>query len=93
MENWKRALVAASAGASAIMFLKGKRPAGILLAGVSLATLASEYPEEFAEFRRNLPDYIERGENFLDIAARVGERLAEAAARRRSDWYESLLSG
>ena len=93
MQNWKRALVACSAGVSAIMFLKGKQSAGIILAGVGLAALASEYPEEFAEFRQNLPDYMERGTNFLDIVSRVGERLAEAAARRRSDWYESLLNG
>jgi hypothetical protein len=92
MENWKRALVAGSAGASAIMFLKGKRPAGVILAGVALATLASEYPEKFTAFRENLLDYIERGTKFLDLVSRLGERIARAADRRRSDWYESLLS-
>ena len=28
MENWKRAVVAGSVGTSAILFVKGKRPAG-----------------------------------------------------------------
>jgi hypothetical protein len=91
MENWKRALLAGSAGASAIMFLKGKRAAGIVLAGVGLATLASEYPEKFAAFRERLPGYIERGTSFLDVVARAGERLAEVAEKRGSTWYESLL--
>jgi hypothetical protein len=92
MENWKRALVAGSAGASAIMFLEGRRTAGIILAGVSLATLASEYPEKFAAFRENLPDYMESGTKFLDLVSRLGERLAEAANRHRSNWHESRLS-
>jgi hypothetical protein len=93
MENWKRALVAGSAGASAILFCKGKPAAGIILAGVGLAALASEYPKKFAEFRENLPDYIERGTKFLDIASRAGERLAGVGDRVRSARYEALLRG
>jgi len=58
-----------------------------------LATLASEYPDQFAEFRENLPDYVERGTHFLDVVSRVGERLAEAAENRGSAWYEALLRG
>ena len=46
MENWKRAVIAGSAGAATILLLKGKRPAGVLVAGVGLAVLASEYPGE-----------------------------------------------
>ena len=93
MENWKKALLAGSAGASTILFLKGKPSAGLILAGVSLATLASEYPEKFEEFRENLPDYVDRGTSFLNFVSRAGERLAEAAARRGSGWYEALLRG
>ncbi len=91
MENWKRALLAGSVGAAAIMFLKGKPTAGMILAGVGVAALASEYPEKFAEFRERLPEFVERGNTFLDVAARVGERLADAAERRGSNWYEALL--
>jgi hypothetical protein len=93
MENWKRALLAGSAGMSAIMFLKGKRTAGVILAGVGLATLASEYPEEFAKFRENLPDYVERGTRFVEVASRAGERLAKYAkrlARAALDEIDSL---
>ncbi|MBV8050875.1 MAG: hypothetical protein JOZ80_06795 [Acidobacteriaceae bacterium] len=91
MEAWKRALLAGSAGAAAIMFLKGKPTAGVILAGVGLATLASEYPDKFAEIRERLPDYVERGNTFLGVVSRVGERLAEAAESRGSTWYEALL--
>jgi len=91
LANWKRALLAGSAAAAVVMFLKRKRAPGIILAGVGLATLASEYPEKFAEFREKLPEYVERGTTFLDAALRVGERLAKAAENRGSAWYESLL--
>ena len=90
MPHWKRALLAGSAAASAILFVKKKRAAGVLLAGVGLATLASEYPEKFAELRENLPGYLERGTKFLDAVSRLGERLAAATQKRGSDWYESL---
>jgi hypothetical protein len=93
METWKRALLAGSAGAALIMFLKGKSAAGIILAGVGLATLASEYPDKFAEIRERLPEYMERGNTFLDVVSRVGERLAEVAESRGSNWYEALLRG
>jgi hypothetical protein len=92
MENWKVALVGGAAGVGTVMFLKGKWTAGIILAGVGLATLASEYPEKFADVRQRLPHFIERGNNFLEVASRVGDRLAEAAENRSKTWYESLLS-
>lgn len=92
MENWKVALVSGAAGVGTAMFLKKKWTAGIILAGVGLATLASEYPENFAEVRKRLPNFIERGNNFLEIATRVGDRLAEAAENRSKTWYESLLT-
>lgn len=91
MENWKRALLAGSAVAAVITFLKGKTNAGIILSGIALATLASEYPEQFADLREQLPKFIERGTTFLVVASRLGERLAEAAEGRGSAWYEALL--
>lgn len=89
MENWKRAVVAGSIGTSAILFLKGKKPAGVVLAGLGLAVLASEYPEKFRRLREDLPDYVDRGTRFLEAVSRVGERLAEATERRgRAAWKE-----
>jgi hypothetical protein len=91
MENWKVALIGGSAGVGTVLFLKREWTAGIILAGVGVAALASEYPEKFEEVRRRMPDFIERGNNFLEVASRVGDRLAEAAGDRSQSWYESLL--
>ena len=91
MENWKRAVLASSVGLSVIFLLKGNRTGGLVCSGVALATLASEYPDKFAEIRSKLPNYIERGTNFLEVVSRVGERLAEVAESRGSSWYEALL--
>ena len=92
MPQWKKALLAGSAAASAILFLNKKRTAGILLAGVGLATLASEYPDRFARIREEFPDYLERGTKFLNLVSRLGERMASATQRQRSEWHESLSS-
>ena len=86
------ALIGGSAGVGTVLFLKKKWTAGIILAGVGLATLASEYPEKFEEVRRRMPDLIERGNSFLEVASRVGDRLAEAAESQSKTWYETLLS-
>ena len=47
MPNWRKALVIGSLTAGALMFIKGRRPAGIVLATVGLAVLAAEYPDKF----------------------------------------------
>src|SRR6266404_5487856 len=71
--------------------LKGHRTGGLIFGGVALATLASEYPEKFAEIRAKLPDYVERGSTFLEVVSRVGERLADVAESRGSAWLEALM--
>ena len=91
MQNWKKALIAGSATAATVMFLKRKHSAGLLLAGVAAGTIASEYPQQFRRLRKKLPDYIERGSSLLESIARLGERLAEAAEERGTHWYEALL--
>jgi hypothetical protein len=90
MENWKRVLIAGSTGLSVMFFLRRRRTGGYLFGGVALAALASEYPEEFAEMRANLPQYLERGATLLTLASRIGERLAEVGEGQRSAWYEVL---
>ena len=92
MENWKRALLAGSAGASIVMFLKGKSAAGMVLGGVALVTLAMEYPDEFEAFRERLPDYVEHGTRYIDMIGRVSERLAQAAEGRASNLVDAFLS-
>jgi hypothetical protein len=90
MQTWKRALLAGSAGAAVMMFLKRKPAAGLVLAGIGLATLATEYPEVFDDLRDKLPGYIERGTNYVDLVARMAERLTEIAEGRGAAWYEAL---
>ena len=92
METWKRAVLAGSAGLSVVMLLKGSKTGGMIFGGVALATLASEYPDEFARFRRKIPDYVERATTFMEVASRVGERLADLAERRGSAWYDAILN-
>ena len=76
MESWKKAVLAGSSGLAAIFLLKGNRTGVFLFGGVALATLASEYPEKVAEIRRKLPEYVDRGTTLLEVASRIGERLA-----------------
>jgi hypothetical protein len=89
MKDWKRVLVAGTAGTSVILLLKGKTSAGLLVAGVGIATLASEYPDKFAEVRDHLPDYAERGSKYLDLITGVMERVTQGSGRR--SWFAALL--
>ena len=90
MESWKKAVVAGSIGAAAILFMKRKYPAGVLATGVGLALLASEYPENFEKVRRALPDYFDRGMQVMEMAARAGKRITEAAGRTAYDAWEEI---
>jgi hypothetical protein len=89
MHNWKRAVIAGSAGAAAILMLKGKRPAAVLVGGVGLAVLASEYPEKFERIREEIPSYVRQGTKFLDLAMKIGGKIEEIAeSRGRRLWDE-----
>jgi hypothetical protein len=90
MRSWKKAVVMGSVGAAALLFMKKKYPAGVLATGVGLAVLASEYPEKFETVRRALPDYFERGMQVMEMAARAGRRLTEAAGQSALDAWEEI---
>jgi len=90
MDSWKKAVVAGSIGAAAILLMKKKYPAGVLATGVGLALLASEYPENFEKVRRALPDYFDRGMQVMEMAARAGKRITEAAGRTAYDAWEEI---
>ena len=90
MESWKKAAVLASIGAAAILFMKKKYPAGVLATGAGLALLASEYPERFEKVRRSLPDYFDRGMQVMEMAAKAGQRITEAAGRSAVDAWEEI---
>jgi hypothetical protein len=90
MEGWKKAVVAGSAGVATILFLKKKYPAGVLATGVCLAVLASEFPEKFEKVRKSLPDYFDRGMQVMEMAARAGKRITDAAGQSAYDAWEEI---
>ena len=90
MDSWKKALVAGAVGAATVLFLKKKYPAGVLATGLGLALLASEYPEKFEKVRKSLPDYFDRGMQVMEMAARAGKRITQAAGRSAMDAWEEV---
>jgi hypothetical protein len=90
MENWKRAVIAGSAGTAALLVLKGRRPAAVLVGSVGLAVLASEYPDEFVRIREELPSYVRQGTRFLDLAIKIGSKIGELAEKRAAQAFEEL---
>ena len=90
MDGWKKAVVAGSIGAATILFMKKKHAAGVLATGVGLAVLASEFPEKFEKVRRALPDYFDRGMQVMEMAARAGKRITDAAGRSAYDAWEEI---
>ena len=85
--DWKKALIYGSFAAGAALFLSGRRPAGLAVAGIGVATLASEHPEKLEELWRRMPDYIDRGSKVVDLAATFLERLGQPRG------YRSVSSG
>jgi len=90
MENWKRAVIAGSAGTAALLVIKGRRPAAVLVGSVGLAVLASEYPAQFVRIREELPSYVRQGTRFLDLAIRIGSKIEELAEKRAAQAFEEL---
>jgi hypothetical protein len=90
MESWKKAAVAGAIGAATVLFLKKKYPAGVLATGVGLAVLASEFPDKFEKVRQSLPDYFDRGMRVMEMAARAGKRISDAAGRSAIDAWEEV---
>jgi hypothetical protein len=90
MDGWKKAVVAGSIGAATILFMKRKHAAGVLATGVGLALLASEYPEKFEKVRQSLPDYFDRGMQMMEMAARAGKRITEAAGQTAYSAWEEI---
>jgi hypothetical protein len=90
MDNWKRAAIAGSVGGAIILLMKGKRPAAVLVGGVGLAVLASEYPEAFEKIREELPSYVRQGTRFLELTMKIGNKITELAEKRALQAFEEL---
>ncbi len=82
MSNWKRAVILGSLGAGAVLALTGRRSAGIVVAGVGVAVLASEHPEKVQELWERAPEYMEKGTQIVNMISGFLERLAEYQQRR-----------
>jgi hypothetical protein len=77
--DWKKALMYGSFAAGAALFLSGRKPAGLAAAGIGLATLASRHPEKFEELWRRMPEYLDKGSQFVDMAADFLEQMGDQA--------------
>ena len=75
--DWKKALIYGSFAAGAVLFLTGRRPVGLAIAGIGVATLASENPERFEDLWRRMPEFVDKGTKFVDMAAAFLERIGE----------------
>src|ERR1700686_810822 len=90
MENWKQAVIGGAAGTAALLAIKGSRPAAVLVGSVGLAVLASEYPEQFARIREELPSYLRQGTRYMDIAMKIGSKIEEFSENRAARAFEEL---
>ncbi|HEX6820975.1 MAG TPA: hypothetical protein VF123_02875 [Candidatus Sulfotelmatobacter sp.] len=70
--------------------MKKRYAAGVLATGAGLAVLASEYPEKFEQVRQALPDYFDRGMQVMEMAAKAGRRISEAAGRSAVDAWDEI---
>ena len=77
MENWKKAVIFGGIGAGAVLFATGRRPAGLILAGIGAATLASEYPERLQQLWERAPEYMDRGNELMAAISRIAQRVSE----------------
>jgi hypothetical protein len=87
MRNWKRALAFGSLGASVFLLVTGRKTAAGVLAGVGVAALASEYPEQAQALWDRAPEYVQKGNQILGMVSTFLERLAEHRALREGSPY------
>ncbi len=90
MDSWKKAAVLGCITGGALLFMKKRYAAGVLATGAGLAVLASEYPEKFEQVRQALPDYFDRGMQVMEMAAKAGRRISEAAGRSAVDSWDEI---
>jgi hypothetical protein len=89
MENWKKAVLVGSAGAAAVLLIKGKRPAGMLAAGVGLVVLATEYPQTFDQIANLTPGPLGRGLRLVEFVSRASQKFAAGTDHELEPDYEA----
>jgi hypothetical protein len=90
MDSWKKVAIAGSVTAATVFFLRKRYAAGVLASGVALAVVAVEYPEKFDKVRKAMPDYFDRSMQVMEMAARAGKRITEAAGQTAMDAWEEI---
>lgn len=85
--NWKKALMYGSFATGAVLFFTGRRPAALVLAGVGVATFAADNPEKFQELWHRMPEYIDRGAKFVNMAAAFLEPPSEQEDESHGDMF------
>ena len=59
------------------MFLTGKRPADLAVAGIGVATFTAHRPEKFEELWRRMPEHLIRAAGSWSMTSSFLERLGE----------------
>ena len=90
MRNWKRAAWMSALGVGAGLFLAGKRPAGLAVAGVGLAILAAEYPDKFESVWKHAPEYLSRGLEMVQTVSKIAEKFAEQSQRSLEGAWDEI---
>ncbi|HLJ88073.1 MAG TPA: hypothetical protein VKZ53_14720 [Candidatus Angelobacter sp.] len=80
--DWKKTLVFGSIAAGAALFMSGRKPAGLAVAGIGVAVFASQNPEKLEEIWNRMPEYVEKGSRVVDIAAGFLERFSPRGGYR-----------
>jgi len=75
--TWKKTLMYGSFAAGAVLFITGRKPAGLVMAGIGVATLAADNPEKLKELWQRMPDYLDKGAKFANMAASFLDRVTE----------------
>ena len=91
MENWKKAVIFGSFGAGVLLFASGRRPAGMILAGVGAATLATEYPDRLQQLWERAPEYMDRGNELMDAIARIAQRVADLPIGNAASHFREMM--
>jgi len=81
VQNWKKAVIAGSVAAGAVLLIKGKKSLGAAATTAGLVLLASEYPDQFEQIWEDAPEYISRGSQIFSTVQRLAERFADEASR------------
>jgi hypothetical protein len=59
------------------LFLSGRRPAGVALAGVGLGILAYDKRSELTHVLKHTPEWADRAAQIANVVADLGERVME----------------